>query len=131
MELCMNYGLSKSLNIPYAKAIEHITEELKKEGFGILTTIDVRDTLNKKLGVDFPPYVILGACNPLFAYQVLQSEIEIGLFLPCNVIIYEKEGKTQVAIFDPMFLSNVISNPKIKEIATTLREKIDKVLQNL
>jgi len=127
----MNYGLSKSLNIPYAKAIEHITEELKKEGFGILTTIDVRDTLNKKLGVDFPPYVILGACNPLFAYQVLQSEIEIGLFLPCNVIIYEKEGKTQVAIFDPMFLSNVISNPKIKEIATTLREKIDKVLQNL
>lgn len=127
----MNYGLSKILEIPHAKAIELVTEELKKEGFGILTTIDVKDTLKKKLGVDFPPYVILGACNPSFAYQALQSEIEIGLFLPCNVIIYEKAGRTHIAVFDPAFLSTIISTPKIKEIANLLREKLERVLQNL
>lgn len=82
----MQYGISKTVSLPYEKAVERITEELKKEGFGVLTTIDVRDTLKKKLDVDFKRYIILGACNPWFAHKVLQVDENIGLLLPCNVI---------------------------------------------
>ena len=90
----MKYGFAKTIDIAYEAAVSKVTEELKKEGFGVLTTIDVKDTLKKKLDVDFTRYVILGACNPPFAYQALQVEEEIGLLLPCNVIVYEKAGKT-------------------------------------
>ena len=87
----MEYGYTKKLNIPFDEAIKRVTEELAQEGFGILTEINVKDTLKKKLDVDFDNYVILGACNPPFAYKVLQSEHEIGLLLPCNVVVYEKQ----------------------------------------
>ena len=124
----MKYGFSKTVDMSYEQAIEKVTEELKKEGFGVLTSIDVKDTLKKKLGVDFKRYVILGACNPTFAHQSLQEEEELGLLLPCNVIVHEKEGKTRVSIFDPMVMNKLIENPKIESIAQQVKEKLQRVL---
>ena len=123
----MKYGFSKTVDLSYEQAIEKVTEELKKEGFGVLTTIDVKDTLKKKLNVDFSKYMILGACNPLFAYESLQTEEELGLLLPCNVIVYEKEGKTRVSVFDPMVMGAIIDNPQIGPIAQKVKEKLQRV----
>ena len=106
----MNYGISKTLDISYEQAIEKVTEELKKQGFGILTTIDVKETLKKKLDVDFNKYIILGACNPPFAYEALKAEEQIGLLLPCNVIVYKKEGKTVVSAFNPAAITSLSDN---------------------
>jgi uncharacterized protein (DUF302 family) len=127
----MEYGFSKVLSIPFEQAIEKVTEELKKEGFGVLTTIDVRETLKKKLDVDFKKYVILGACNPPFAFKALQAEEEIGLLLPCNVIVYEKNGSTAVAIFDPIVMTQVIDNPGVQPIAEEVRMRLQRVLAGL
>lgn len=127
----MQYGFSKIVDLSYEQAIEKGTAELKKEGFGVLTTIDVKDTLKKKLDVDFPRYVILGACNPSFAYQALQAEDEIGLLLPCNVIVYEKNAKTAVSVFDPMTMGAVIDNPKMEPIAQQVREKLQRVFASI
>ena len=124
----MRYGTTREVSLPFDKAVEKVTEELKKEGFGVLTTIDVKDTLKKKLDVDFPRYLILGACNPSFAYKSLQIEEEIGLLLPCNVIVYEKEGKTRVAAFDPMIMSVVIENQGMGPIALEVKAKLDRVI---
>jgi len=127
----MEYGFSKVLSIPFEQAVEKVTEELKKEGFGVLTTIDVRETLKKKLDVDFKKYVILGACNPPFAFKALQAEEEIGLLLPCNVIVYEKNGNTAVAIFDPIVMTQVIDNPGVQPIAEEVRMRLQRVLAGL
>jgi len=89
----MQYGFSKTIDLPYEQAIEKVTAELKKEGFGVLTFIDVKETLKQKINVDFKKYAILGACNPPIAHRALQEEEEIGLLLPCNVIVYEKDSK--------------------------------------
>ncbi len=124
----MNYGISKTVPLSYEQAIEKVTAELKNEGFGVLTTIDVKETLKKKLDVDFTKYIILGACNPLFAHKVLQAEEQIGLLLPCNVIVYEKEGKTIVAAFDPLSMGALIDNPAIEPIAKEVRAKLEKVI---
>ena len=124
----MKYGFSKTVDMSYEQAIEKVTAELKKEGFGVLTSNDVKDTLKKKLGVDFKRYVILGACNPTFAHQSLQEEEELGLLLPCNVIVYEKEGKARVSIFDPMVMNKLIENPKIESIAQQVKEKLQRLL---
>jgi uncharacterized protein (DUF302 family) len=124
----MKYGFSRSVNLPFEQAIEKVTSELKKEGFGVLTTIDVAATMRSKLNVDFPKYVILGACNPPFAYESLQAEEEIGLLLPCNVIVYEKEGATKVAVFDPMVMTSLIDNPKVGPIAQKVKEKLQRAL---
>ena len=122
----MKYGFSKTVNLMYKQAIEKVTDELKKEGFGVLTTIDVKDTLKKKLGIDFHKYVILGACNPPFAYESLQAEEELGLLLPCNVIVYEMDGTTKVTAFDPMVMGSLIDNPKIAAIAQKVKEKLQR-----
>jgi uncharacterized protein (DUF302 family) len=127
----MEYGFSKVLSIPFEQAVEKVTEELKKEGFGVLTTIDVRETLKKKLDVDFKKYVILGACNPPFAFKALQAEEEIGLLLPCNVVVYEKNGNTAVAIFDPIVMTQVIDNPSVQPIAEEVRMRLQRVLAGL
>ncbi|MCX7612018.1 MAG: DUF302 domain-containing protein [Ignavibacterium sp.] len=127
----MNYGFSKTTDYNFEEAIEKVTEELKKEGFGVLTTIDVKETLKKKLDVDFKKYIILGACNPPFAYKALQSEEELGLLLPCNVIVFEKEDKTVVSIFDPMVMTEIIKNPAIEEIANEVKTKLQKVLESI
>ncbi len=127
----MKYGISKTVNLSYEEAVNKVTEELKKEGFGVLTSIDVKETLKKKLDVDFDKYIILGACNPPYAYKALQAEYELGLVLPCNVIVYEKDGKVTVSAFDPNVMTYIIDNPKLKEIAFEVREKLERVIQNI
>jgi len=124
----MQYGLSKTVGLTYEQAVEKVTAELKKEGFGVLTTIDVKETLKAKLNVEFPRYVILGACNPPFAHKALQAEEQIGLLLPCNVIVYEKAGTTVVAAFDPMVMTAVMDNPGMRPIAKEVRERLDRVI---
>jgi uncharacterized protein (DUF302 family) len=125
-------GFRKTVKLSYEEAIERVTQALKKEGFGILTRIDVKDTLKKKLNVDFRKYVILGACNPPFAYQSLQAETEIGLLLPCNVIVYEdNSGNTVVSAIDPESAMSMIDNPKLKEIAAQVAAKLKAVIENL
>jgi uncharacterized protein (DUF302 family) len=125
----MNYGFSKTLDIPFEQAIEKVTAELKKEGFGVLTSIDVKETLKQKINVDFKKYTILGACNPPIAHKALQEEEELGLLLPCNVIVYEKYNKTNVSFFDPMVMTWVIDNDGMKPIAGEVKEKLQKVLE--
>jgi uncharacterized protein (DUF302 family) len=125
----MQYGFSKTLDLSYEKAIEKVTEELKKEGFGVLTSIDVKDTLKQKIDVDFKKYTILGACNPPIAHRALQEEEELGLLLPCNVVVYEKDGKTRVSIFDPMVMTWIIENDNMKPIATEVQERLQRVLK--
>jgi len=124
----MQYGFSKTLDLSFEQTIEKVTEELKKEGFGVLTTIDVKDTLKKKIDVDFKKYTILGACNPPIAHKALQTEEEIGLLLPCNVIVYEKDDKTKVSMFDPMLMTNIVDNEKMEPIAKEVKEKLQRVL---
>ena len=127
-----NYGFSKVVNLGYEEAIEKVTEELKKEGFGILTEIDVKETLKKKLDVDFKPYKILGACNPPFAYKALQAEEQIGLILPCNVIIYVNDkSETVVAAIDPIASMQSVKNDKLGEVAETIQGKLKKVIEKL
>jgi len=128
----MSYYFSKTLRIPFDEAVVKVTEELKKEGFGIITEIDVKETLKKKLNVDFKKYRILGACNPSFAYQALQAEDKIGTMLPCNVIVQEtSEGKIEVAAIDPIASMQAINNPKLLDTAEQVRSKLKKVIDNL
>jgi len=124
----MQYGFSKTIDLTYEQAIEKVTAELKKEGFGVLTSIDVKDTLKQKINVDFKKYTILGACNPPIAHKALQEEEELGLLLPCNVIVYEKEDKTRISIFDPMVMTWIIENDNMKPIATEVQERLQRVL---
>jgi len=127
-----NYGFTKIVNLNYDEAIEKVTEELKKEGFGVLTEIDVKATLKKKLDVDFKPYKILGACNPPFAYKSLQAEEQIGLMLPCNVIVYVNDNKeTVVAAINPIASMQAVNNPNLSEVALTIKGKLENVINNL
>ncbi len=125
----MEYGFSKKVDMSYENAVEKVTEELKKEGFGVLTSIDVKDTLKKKINVDFKKYIILGACNPPLAHKALESEEELGLLLPCNVIVYEKNGGTMVSFFDPMIMTHLIDNDKLKIIAGEVQSKMKRVYE--
>jgi uncharacterized protein (DUF302 family) len=125
----MQYGFSKTVDMPYEQAIEKVTAELKKEGFGVLTSIDVKETLKQKINVDFKKYAILGACNPPIAHRALQEEEELGLLLPCNVVVYEKDEKTRVSIFDPMVMTWIMENDQMKPIATEVQEKLQRVLK--
>jgi uncharacterized protein (DUF302 family) len=125
------YGYKKESDLPYEKAIEKTREELKKEGFGVLTEIDVKATLKKKLGVDIDKYVILGACNPPNAYKAIQAEQDIGLMLPCNVIVYEKAGKTSVSAIKPSIAMGMIENDQLKAIADEIEKKLRKVIDSV
>jgi len=128
----VSYYFSKILNISFDEAITRVTEELKKEGFGILTDIDVKETLKKKLNVDFKKYKILGACNPPFAYKSLQAEDKIGLMLPCNVVVQEiSEGKIEVAAIDPIASMQAIENPKLRDVAEQVQVKLKTVIDSL
>ena len=127
-----NYGFSKVVNLGYEEAIEKVTEELKKEGFGVLTEIDVKETLKKKLDVEFKPYKILGACNPPFAYKSLQAEEQIGLMLPCNVIVYVNDSsETVVAAINPIASMQAVKNDKLGEVAEVIQSKLKKVISSL
>ena len=128
----MSYYFSKVLRMPFDYAVVKATEELKKEGFGVLTEIDIKKTLKKKLDVDFKKYTILGACNPHLAYQVLQAEDKIGLMLPCNVIVQEvEEGTVEVAAIDPIASMQAVQNPALGDVAVQVRDKLKKVIDNL
>jgi len=124
----MQYGFSKTVAMGFDQAIGRVTEELAKEGFGVMTSIDVKETMKKKLNVDFPRYTILGACNPSFALQALTAEEELGLLLPCNVIVYEKAGTTRVGFFDPMVMAPLVGNPQMKPIAEEVERKLRRVM---
>jgi len=127
----MSYGFSRTVPLTYERAIERVTEELKKEGFGVLTTINVKETLKKKLDVDFHKYVILGACNPPFAHQTLQADDQMGLLLPCNVVVQEKDGQTSVSVFDPMVMLKVMENEAIRPVAEEVQRRLQRVLQSV
>ncbi len=128
----MSYYFSKKLNLSFDEAITKVTEELKKEGFGIMTEIDVKDALKKKLDVDFRKYRILGACNPSFAYRALQAEDKIGTMLPCNVIVQENpDGGVEVAAIDPIASMQAIKNPSLESIAGQVQTKLKKVVDSL
>src|SRR3990172_5602488 len=125
----MSYYFSKTLQTTFDDAVSRATEELKKEGFGVLTEIDVKETLKKKLDVDFRKYKIFGACNPPFAYEALKAEDKIGTMLPCNVIVQETENGVEVAAVDPLASMQAISNPELEKIASSIRGKLQAVIR--
>ena len=128
----MSYHFSRTLDMPFDKAVERATEVLQENGFGVLTTIDVKATLKKKLDADFRPYTILGACNPGYAYKALQAEPHIGAMLPCNVIIQETDdGRVEVAAVDPVASMSAIDNPALGEIARTVQGMLKTVVDSL
>lgn len=128
----MSYYFNKVLNVTFDDAVTRVEEELKKEGFGILTEIDVRQTLKKKLNVDFRNYRILGACNPSFAYKALLAEEKIGTMLPCNVVVLETiDGDVEVSAVDPVASMQAIQNEGLGDIANQVREKLKRVIDQL
>jgi len=127
----MEYKYKKEIDLPYVVAVEKTKKELSKEGFGVLTEIDVKATMKKKLGVDIDKYIILGACNPPNAYKSLQLEQDIGLMLPCNVIVYEKDKKTFVSAILPSIAMGMIDNEALKEVAKLIEAKLKKVIDNV
>ncbi len=128
----MSYYFSKIIKGTFNQVLERVTATLKKEGFGVLTEIDVKETLKKKLDVDFHNYMILGACNPPFAYKALLAENKIGTMLPCNVIVQEeKEGEVEVAAVDPLASMKAIENPELLGIARQVREKLKNMVMSL
>lgn len=126
----MSYYFNKIVDMSFDNTITKVTDELKKEGFGVLTEIDVREALKKKLNVDFRKYRILGACNPQYAYKALQAEDKIGTMLPCNVIVQETEdGKVEIAAIDPVASMQSVQNESLGEIASIVRSKLKKVIE--
>ena len=128
----MSYYFSKTLQMPFVQAIQHVTDALASRGFGVLTTIDVRATMRKKLDIDFRPYTILGACNPQFAHKALQCEDKIGTMLPCNVVVQEVgKGQVEVSAVDPVASMQGVNNPKLAPIADEVRKLLKQVVADL
>lgn len=129
----VEYGLKVEVPLPYEQAVERTREALGTEGFGVLTEIDIRATLKKKLDIDFRRYVILGACNPSLAYQALSGERDIGLLLPCNVIVYEADdpGKSVVAAIDPVKQLGMTGNAELEPISKEVRQRLERVLASI
>lgn len=130
-ESITGYATRTLLDLPYEQAIEKVTSALKEEGFGVMTEIDVQATLKQKLDVDFRKYMILGACNPSLAHEALKVENEIGLLLPCNVIVYEDDGKSVVSIIDPVSMFGVVKNPDLDSVAEDARARLQRVIKSL
>lgn len=126
------YGIRKTLSCSYEEAIPRVKEALSKQGFGVLTEIDVKATLKKKLDVDFGKYIILGACNPTIAHKTLEAEKEIGLLLPCNVIVYEEAAEqTVVSAIDPVKMMEIVGNPDLTSNAEKVKELLEKAVLSL
>ena len=121
------FGFQSKLNLPYEKALEKVTEALKAEGFGVLTSIDVKETMKKKLEVDFRKYTILGACNPPLAHKALTARPDVGLLLPCNVIVYEEGDGTIVNIIDPLSMTSFIQDPALDSVADEAAKRLKRV----
>jgi uncharacterized protein (DUF302 family) len=128
----MSYYFSKILSVSFEEAVARTVESLKKEGFGVLTDIDVQATLKNKLNIDFPPYRILGACHPPYAYEALKKESKIGTMLPCNVIVREVAGgEVEIAAVDPVASMQAVENPALLGVAQTIQQKLKSVVQNV
>jgi uncharacterized protein (DUF302 family) len=128
----MTYYITKGVHAPYDSTLERVITLLKEEGFGIITEIDVKDTLKKKLGVDFRKYKILGACNPAFAHKALEAENKIGTMLPCNVIVQElSPGETEVSAINPLVSMQAVGNPSLSEIAKEIASRLQRVVENV
>ena len=128
----MKYGIIRDVSLSYDEAVEKVRATLAEEGFGILTEIDVKAVLKKKLDRDFRRYIILGACNPEFAHRALTAEVNLGLLLPCNVIVYEDDsGGTKVAAMDPAAAMAVVDNPAVAEVALEVRAKLERAIDNV
>ena len=128
----MAYYFARTLALPFDRAMTHVTEALKREGFGIITDIDVRSTFKKKLDVEFRNYRILGACNPKLAYEALALEDKVGTMLPCNVVVQDRGGgQIEIAAIDPVASMAAIDNPRLKEAAERVREKLKSVIDSL
>jgi uncharacterized protein (DUF302 family) len=125
------YGYKKQVGLSYSEAVAKVREELGKEGFGILTEIDVKATLKKKLNVDFDDYIILGACNPPFAYQALKIVKDVGAMMPCNVVIFTEKGQTFVEAVKPAVMMNMIQNDDLNPVAEKIESKLKKVVDSL
>ncbi len=125
------YGLSTRLDLPYDEAVDRVREALAAEGFGVLTEIDVKSTFKEKLDVDFRPYIILGACNPPLAHQALSAEVDIGLLLPCNVIVYQADDPDEsvVAAIDPVVQLGVTGNEEVAPLAEEVKSRLVRVLE--
>jgi uncharacterized protein (DUF302 family) len=122
------YGIEKRLAVGYDEAVEKVTATLKEEGFGVLTSIDVKATLKAKLGADFKRYVILGACNPKLAFQALSAENDVGLLLPCNVVVYEADGGSVVAAIDPEAMLSVTGRDDLKPLAAEVKARLARAI---
>jgi len=128
----ITYHLSRKVPMRFAEAIERVTEELKKEGFGIITFIDLKETFKNKIGEDFRNYVVLGACNPKYAYKALVADDKIGVFLPCSVVVQEHtNGDTEVSIINPEELLHSVHEPGLRTFATEIKEAMQNVLKSL
>jgi uncharacterized protein (DUF302 family) len=127
----LTYGYGKYLDLPFENAVQRTREALATEGFGVLCGIDIKKKLKEKLGVEFANYIILGACNPPLAYQALQHEMDLGLLLPCNLVVYEKNGKSFVAAIDAVKMLSIVGNPLLEAIAGPVNEKLQKVIDRL
>ncbi len=125
------YGFGLKVNLPYAEAVEQTKAALKEQGFGVLTEVDIKQTMKEKRGVDFRPYVILGACNPPLAEQALAIELDLGLLLPCNVVVYETEGGSIVQAMDPEPVLGLVGNPRLESIAREVKARLQAALTGL
>jgi len=124
-------GLRITVSLPYSDAVEKTVAALKTEGFGVLTTIDVKQTMREKLGEEYRPYIILGACNPPLAHRALSTTPEVGLLLPCNVVVYEAEGGCVVSAMDPTSAMQMVSHPELEAVAKEVRAELERVLQQV
>jgi uncharacterized protein (DUF302 family) len=129
--MAVTYGMGRVVALPFDEAVERTRAALAEEGFGVLCDIDVAATLRAKLGVEADDYIILGACNPPLAHRALQAERELGLLLPCNVIVYAAEGGTKVSAIDPEVMLGMIDNPVLADVAAEVRERLQRVLDRL
>jgi uncharacterized protein (DUF302 family) len=127
----LGYGYGRMLDMPFQTAVQRARESLKAEGFGVLCEIDIKEKLKEKLGVDFSNYIILGACNPPLAYGALQQEMNIGLLLPCNVVVYEREGKAFAAAIDAAKMLSVVGNPALESTARQVNQKLRRVIDSI
>ena len=123
------FGIHKALRATYDEALARLPEALKSEGFGVLTEIDIQSTLKQKLGVDFRRYKILGACNPTFAHRALELEPDLGALLPCNVVVYERDGATHVSAVDPVAMLGMVENPGLEPIGRQIRERVERAVE--
>jgi len=131
MERTLSYGFGRRLEMPYEEAVARTREALKGQGFGVISEIDVRQTMKEKRGVDFRPYVILGACNPEMAERALEAEIDLGLLLPCNVVVYQSDGGSVVEAMDPEAVLGLVRNPSLEAIAREVKEGLRRAIDSL